>query len=337
MKKKLTVMLLASSALLAACDQKTTETSSAPAVDKADAIASVNGTYISKAQFEAMKNEVAQNARGQQIPDDQLIERLVQTELLVQEAEKNKLADSPEFVLRMELMKNALLSQAAVQQYIDSNPPTEEELKAQYDKQFANTAGEEYKARHILLKTEDEAKQIIEKLNKGGDFVALAKEYSTGPSKSSGGDLGWFESKRMVPPFAEAVVALENGKYTTEPVQTQFGWHVILREDSRAKTPPKFEAVKEHFAPLLRNQKVTEYLDNLRKQANVEIFVAEKEETIAPEEPQSEPEKAAEEQTGKASSDDQEQQTEPDTAAGETTEEQAKQEETATEQAAEKK
>lgn len=326
MKNKVTALLLVSSSLLVACNDQMT---SSPVVDKADAIASVNGTYISKAQFDAMKKEVTQNGRGQSIPDDQLIERLVQTELLVQAANKNKLADKPEFVLRMELMKNALLSQAAVQDYIEANPPTDEELKAQYDKQFGGAAGEEYKARHILLKTEEEAKKMIAQLDKGADFATLAKEHSTGPSAPNGGDLGWFEPNRMVPPFSEAVIALENGKYTPEPVKTQFGWHVILREDSRTKTPPAFEEVKEHFVPLLRNQKVTEYLDNLRNQADVEVFLAEAEAIEVPEEtPAKTEEKATEEHADDNAKTADQQQAEPAATAGETTEEQAQQKET---------
>lgn len=281
MNKKLVSALLVSSVLTVACKENST-TTSAPVVDKADAVASVNGVYISKDHLESIKAEVAQNPRGPQFTDEQLIDRLIQSELLVQEAEKQKLQEDADFITRLQLMRNAILSQAAVQAYIDANPPSEEELKAEYDKQFGSMDGEEYKARHILLKSEDDAKAVIVELDKGGDFIALAKEKSTGPSGPNGGDLGWFESKRMVAPFSEAVIALENGKYTKAPVKTQFGWHVILREDSRAKTPPPFEQVKDHFMPKLRNEKITAYLDELRNNAQVEILLAEEK---APAEP----------------------------------------------------
>ncbi len=274
MNKKLVSALLVSSVLAVACKESST-TATAPVVDKADAVASVNGVYISKDHLDSIKAEVSQNPRGPQFTDEQLVDRLVQSALLVQEAEKQKLQEDAEFITRMELMKNAILSQAAVQAYIEANPPSDAELQAEYDKQFGSMEGEEYKARHILLKSEDEAKAVIVALDKGGDFIALAKEKSTGPSGPNGGDLGWFESKRMVAPFSEAVMALENGKYTATPVKTQFGWHVILREDSRAKTPPPMEQVKDHFMPKLRNEKITAYLEELRNNAKVEILLEE--------------------------------------------------------------
>jgi peptidyl-prolyl cis-trans isomerase C len=126
------------------------------------------------------------------------------------------------------------------------------------------------------VKTEAEAKKIIAELDKGGDFAKLANKNSTDPSAKeaqSGGDLGWFTASQMVEPFSKAVAALEKGKYTKTPVQTQFGWHIILREDSRAQTPPPIEAVKEQLMPYLQRKKVQTMLENLRKQAKVEILV----------------------------------------------------------------
>ena len=128
------------------------------------------------------------------------------------------------------------------------------------------------RARHILVKTEPEAKEIIAELDKGADFATLAKDQSTGPSAAQGGDLGWFSANQMVAPFSEAVIALENGKYTSEPVKTQFGWHVIIREDSRDQTPPSFESVKEQMRPAVQREKIQQYIDGLRKTAKVEVF-----------------------------------------------------------------
>ena len=116
-------------------------------------------------------------------------------------------------------------------------------------------------------------KKIIAELEKGGDFKALAKKHSIDPMGSEGGDLGWFTADRMVPPFSEAVVALENGKYSKQPVQTQFGWHVILREDSRALTPPPLDAVKEQIRPMLQRQKAQTMIESLRKNAKVEVLL----------------------------------------------------------------
>ncbi len=266
---KIIPLLIVGSALLTSCKQG--NISSTPTIAKSDAIAEVNGKYISKSSFDMLKQQIAQ--RGQPIPDEQLIDELVRMELLVQEAENKKLAETPEIANQMEMMRRSMLSQAAVKDYIDSHPVTDEELKAEYEKLTTAKGSSEYKARHILVKTEDEAKKIIAELKAGAKFEDLAKKKSTGPSASRGGDLGWFAPERMVPPFSEAVIALENGKFTTEPVQTQFGWHIILREDSRKKTPPSFDEVKDRLKASLQRQKIQNYLESLRNQAKVEILL----------------------------------------------------------------
>ncbi|MDT8426903.1 MAG: peptidylprolyl isomerase [Methyloprofundus sp.] len=273
MKLKLIPFLLAGTALVAGCQQNA-NTVVAPSILKEDAAASVNGQFISKAALETLTKEVSARAQGQAIPKDKLIDELVKRQLLIQEAKNKGLDKSAEIIKRLEMMKGALLSQAAVEDYIKANPVTDADLQAEYDKQIGNVAGgAEYKARHILVKTEDEAKAIIAELDKGADFAELATSKSTGPSKTQGGDLGWFGAAQMVAPFSEAVAKLENGKYTTTPVQTQFGWHVILREDSRQQTPPPFEAVKAQLEPMVQREKLTNYLEALRKGAQVEILV----------------------------------------------------------------
>lgn len=274
MKLKLIPLILASAVLLPGCfEEKAKETApAAPAVTKEDAVASVNGTYISKKTLETLEKEIAERSQGQTFPKEQLLEELIQRELLIQQAVQKQLDKAPEVIERMATVRNSLLSQAALQDYLKANPVTDEEIKAEYDSKMANM-GSEYKARHILVKTEDEAKKLIAELEKGGDFTALAKKHSIDPMGSEGGDLGWFTADRMVPPFSEAVVALENGKFSKQPVQTQFGWHVILREDSRALTPPPFDAVKEQIRPMLQRQKAQAMIENLRKNAKVEVLL----------------------------------------------------------------
>ncbi|BCG64019.1 MAG: peptidyl-prolyl cis-trans isomerase C [Methyloprofundus sp.] len=282
MKLKAIPFLLASTAFFAGCQQNA-NTIAAPSIQKADAVASVNGQFISKKALEALNKEVSARARGQKIPQDKLIDELIKRELLVQEAKAKHLEQSPEMIERMVMMQNTLLSQAAIQDYIKANPVTEADIQAEYDKQISNSGGgTEFKARHILVKTEDEAKAIIAELDKGADFVELAKIKSTGPSKTQGGDLGWFGPKQMVPPFSEAVASLENGKYTKAPVKTQFGWHIIIREESREQTPPPLAAVKEQLEPMVQRQKITEYLDALRSGAQVEILLAAEETAAVP-------------------------------------------------------
>ncbi|GAB4263908.1 MAG: hypothetical protein Kow0065_14680 [Methylomicrobium sp.] len=276
MTHKIAPLVLIGAAFLSGCENQQlpqTSESSAPTVDKADAVASVNGKYISKATLASLEKDIAERSQGQQFPKDKLIEELVQRELLVQDALQKQLDKTPEFVERMEVVRKSLLSQAALQNFLKSNPVTDEEVKAEYDKNINSDNSMEYKARHILVKTEDEAKKLIEELNKGAKFEELAKKNSTGPSGPEGGDLGWFAPNQMVTPFSEAVIALENGKYTTEPVETQFGWHVILREDSRQQTPPPLDAVKEQIVPFLQRQKIQKMMENLRAQAQVEVLI----------------------------------------------------------------
>jgi len=280
MKKKFIPLLVVGTALLVGCNQeKATDTGStpaaaAPAINKADAVAVVNGQYIAKSTLEALEKEIAERSHGQTFPKEKLIEELIQRELLVQDAAQKQLDKSPEVLAQFEAAKKALLTQADLQNFIKANPVTEEEIKAEYDSKVAAEKGTEYKASHILVKTEEEAKKLIAELDKGADFAKLANKYSLDAKESqNGGDLGWFSAGQMVAPFSEAVAALEKGKYTKEPVKTQFGYHVILKEDSRALTPPPLEAVKEQLTPFLQRKKVQGMIEGLRKQAKVEVLV----------------------------------------------------------------
>lgn len=297
MKKKFIPLLVVGTALIAGCNQeKATNVGSAPAatatpaVDKADAVAVVNGQYIAKSTLETLEKEIAERSHGQTFPKEKLVEELIQRELLVQDATQKQLDKSPELVAQLEAAKKALLTQADLQNFIKANPVTDAEIKAEYDSKVAAEKGTEYKARHILVKTETEAKKLITELDKGADFAKLANKNSLDAKESqNGGDLGWFSAAQMVAPFSEAVAALEKGKYTKEPVKTQFGFHVILKEDSRPVTPPPLEAVKEQLTPFLQRKKVQEMIETLRKQAKVEILVPLTDETpkaeTAPAEP----------------------------------------------------
>jgi len=273
MKKKIIPLLVVGTALITACNQQS-GTPATPAVAKADAIAEVNGVYIAKSTLADLEKEIAERAHGQKFPKEKLVEELIQRELLVQDASKKQLDKSAEILAQLDSAKKTLLTQADVQNFIKSNPVTDAEVKAEYDAKVAGENGTEYKARHILVKTEDEAKKIIAELDKGGDFAKLANKNSLDAKESqNGGDLGWFVASQMVAPFSEAVVKLEKGKYTATPVQTQFGYHIILREDSRAQTPPPLEAVKEQLLPYLQRKKVQDFVEGLRKSAKVEILV----------------------------------------------------------------
>ena len=276
-------LLVVGTALISACNQPA-GTSSTPAVAKEDAIAEVNGVYIAKTTLADLEKEIAERSHGQKFPQEKLIDELVQRELLLQDANKKQLGNTAEVLAQLESAKRTLLTAADVQNFIKSNPVTDAEIKAEYDAKVAGENGTEYKARHILVKTEDEAKKIIAELDKGGDFAKIANKVSLdGKDTQNGGDLGWFVASQMVAPFSEAVVKLEKGQYTKTPVQTQFGWHVILREDSRAQTPPPLDSVKEQLLPYLQRKKVQDYIEGLRKSAKVEILAPKEAPAKAPE------------------------------------------------------
>lgn len=278
MKNIVIPLLVAGTVLVSGCQQQTPETQSAapvtPVIKKEDAVAEVNGQFISKATLSDLEKEIAERSHGQSFPKEKLIEELIQRELLVQDALQKQLDKSPEYIQQLEATKKSLLTQTSLQNFLKANPVTDAEIKAEYDSKIAAETGTEYKARHILVKTEDEAKKLIAQLDKGGDFAALANKHSLDAKESqNGGDLGWFVAGQMVAPFSDAVTKLEKGKYTKTPVQTQFGWHVILREDSRAQVPPPLDAVKDQLMPYLQRKKVQDMIETLRKQAKVEILV----------------------------------------------------------------
>ncbi|KAF3983797.1 MAG: peptidylprolyl isomerase [Methylococcales symbiont of Hymedesmia sp. n. MRB-2018] len=286
MKKRIIPLIIASSCILSACtaEESATEnntSSTAITVVKEDAIAIVNGKYISKASLAQLEQEINQRSPNHTFPKEKLIEELIQRELLTQEAINKQLDKSAEYTERLQTVKDSLLSQAAIQNFLKSNPVTDAELEAEYNKNIS-VSGKEYKARHILLKSEEEAKIIIKELVAGADFIALAKAKSSGPSGPEGGDLGWFSAAQMVVPFSEATIALEDGKFSTEPVKTQFGWHIILKEASRDPTPPSFASVKEKIHSTLQHGKMQGFIAGLLKPAKIEILLAKEAEVKAP-------------------------------------------------------
>jgi peptidyl-prolyl cis-trans isomerase C len=236
-----------------------------------NSVAIVNGKVISKALFQSILAEVTQRSGGQPIPEDKILDGLIARELLSQEAEKQNLAKDPAVAAKLENTKRDVLVQAEVEQIRKNITVSDEELKKEYDARVASMKGTEYKARHILLETEQAAKDVITKLQKGAKFDDLAKKSSKDPSaKQNGGDLGWFNPQQMVPEFSAAVATLKNGETSAAPVKSQFGWHVIQREDSREQTPPAFDAVKDQFRNMLVSQKVQKYVEDLKAAAKIE-------------------------------------------------------------------
>jgi peptidyl-prolyl cis-trans isomerase C len=212
--------------------------------------------------LESLTQQPASQATAEQI--EQVRSQLTDIYLLSNQPRAAELKNAPRLKAQLELQTRAMVAQAVATDFISRNQATEDELKALYEEQMGSAPPMEFKARHILVESQGEANDVIAQLADGADFVELAKEKSTGPSGPSGGDLGWFPPDRMVPAFSQAVQALDNGAYTQEPVQTQFGWHVILREDSRESVPPPFESVRDSLKQQVEGQKLQEYIESLR-------------------------------------------------------------------------
>ena len=204
----------------------------------------------------------AEQATADQI--NSVREELTDLYLLSDQPRATELKNEPQLKAQLELQQRAILAQAVATDFIANNQATAAEMQALYDEQMGKTPPMEFKARHILLETQGAAVEVIAQLEGGADFAELATEKSTGPTGPSGGDLGWFPPDRMVAEFSQAVVALEDGAFTTEPVQTQFGWHVILREDSRASTPPPFDSVQDVLKQNVEGKKLQDYIQSLR-------------------------------------------------------------------------
>lgn len=201
-----------------------------------------------------------------------VLNALIDIRVLALAAEEAGIAATDEFKARVNFLRSRALHNAYFQQNA-LNAVTDEEIKARYDKEVAETEpNKEVDARHILVKTEEEAIAIIAQLDEGKDFAELAKEKSTGPSGANGGTLGYFGKGQMVPEFEEAAFALETGAYTKVPVKTQFGWHIILKQDERNAEPPNFEETKNKIRQLLLREKYISLVTENRKKFKVEII-----------------------------------------------------------------
>lgn len=193
-----------------------------------------------------------------------VMEELTDIYLLTTQPRAEALAKTPRIKAQIELQRRGILAQAVAADFLDNNQASEEEVLSAYKEQTALAPPLEFKARHILVEAQGEATGLIAELDGGADFAELAKTKSTGPSGANGGDLGWFGPNQMVAPFSQAVAQLEDGEFTKAPVQTQFGWHVILREDSREAQPPTLESVRDVIKQRVEQEKLQKYLQDLR-------------------------------------------------------------------------
>lgn len=241
--------------------------------DDKKVVATVNGTDITQETLNTVMGMVG-GMPGAQVDPKSILDDLIITELARQEANKAGLTERQEIKDKIKDATDRIILNTWTQEKAASFKPSEDELKKAYEER---TSGEkvEYKARHILMKTKEEAQGIIKELENKVDFADLAKKSSDGPSANQGGDLGWFKASTMVKAFSEAVAKMEPGTITKEPVQTEFGWHVIKLEERRDVKPPEMEAMKPQIEREYQQQKMLAYMDELKVKADIKVMLPE--------------------------------------------------------------
>ncbi|MDR1229729.1 MAG: peptidylprolyl isomerase [Azoarcus sp.] len=271
---RLSAVLATGAFALAACagdNVATPGSSTAKPESAAKPAVTVNGVAIPGDYAEAL----VASYRAQGAPDDENLRESVRKDLirrtvLEQAAIKAGVDKRPEIKTKQDVARQTVLIQDYLQDWAKNNSPTEEEMKEEYDAvKVRLESSKEYHVRHILLKTEADAKAAIARLGKGAKFAELAKQSLDQGSRDRGGDLGWTDAASFVPPFSEAMTGLDKGKYTRTPVQTEFGYHVILLEDSRKVQVPAFEDVKAQLQQSLQSKKLQSYIEQLEQTAEV--------------------------------------------------------------------
>ncbi len=260
---------------LSACNDK--DKAASASAEKDAVAATVNGAPIGKKQLDQIM--LQQAAQG--LPDNaetrkMVIDNLAMQIIVAQEAVNKGIDKTPEVKEQLEMTRMSILANSYVKDYMKNAAVTDEALKAEYEKFKTSAGGNEFKARHILVEKEELAKELIAKIKKDAkSFDALAKSNSKDPgSKDKGGDLGWFNARNMVPEFGDAVAKLEKGKFTEEPVKSQFGYHIIILDDSRPVTVPALDDIKAGLTQQLQQENLKKMLEDLKKKAKIEIVGA---------------------------------------------------------------
>jgi peptidyl-prolyl cis-trans isomerase C len=231
-------------------------------------VAMVNEKPITKASIDQFVQQLGQ-------PDtpelrDRIKDQLIEREVFYQEAAKRGIPDRPDVKFQLEFVRKTAIIQNLFRDEAKKHPVTDDQIKAEYDKQKTTQGDKEYHARHILVEKEDEAKEIIEQLKKGAKFEDLAKKSKDPGSGSRGGDLGWAAPSAYVKPFSDAMVKLEKGKFTETPVQSQFGYHVIMLEDVRETQFPPLDQVKGQISETIQNRQAQAFAEDLKKKAKIQ-------------------------------------------------------------------
>ncbi len=235
-------------------------------------VAIVNGKAVPQSRVDALVQQVT--ASGRQVTPEmqaQIKDEVIAREVFMQEAQVRGLDATPDYKVQMELARQTILIRSLFADYQKKNPISDEDIKAEYDKFAAANSGKEYRARHILVEKEEKARAIIAQLKKGGKFEDIAKKESKDPgSGANGGDLDWANPSNYVKEFSEALVGLQKGKMTENPVKTQFGYHIIRLDDIRDAKLPKFDEVKPQVAQQMQQQRMAKFQEELRAKAKIE-------------------------------------------------------------------
>lgn len=234
-------------------------------------VATVNGKAVPKSRVDFMvKTQVAQGTPDNEKLRAAILDRLIAWEVVVQEAERKGLARSSDVQSQIDLARQQIVFNAYVQDHLKSHPVKDDAMRAEYERAKSQRGEKEYKARHILVEKDTEARDIIEQIKKGAKFEDLAKQSKDMGSRDRGGELDWEPATTYVKPFGDALAKLEKGKMTETPVQSPFGWHVIRLDDLRSTKFPAFEDVKQQITNMLQNQEVEKLVRELRAKAKVE-------------------------------------------------------------------
>jgi peptidyl-prolyl cis-trans isomerase C len=230
-------------------------------------LATINGVDITQKQVQHFISKQAQP-----VTMSRALQEMINVELLAQAARNEDQMEDESLQLELKRTTTALIASHYLQQHLRNLEITEQELKKRYQKDYLDTAQNvEYNANHILVKTDTEARDVIQQLDKGAKFTELAKSLSIGPSGKEGGALGWFKQGDMVAPFSQAVTQLTAGKYSRQPVKTQFGWHIIFLNDVRTTQPPAFETVSQELSTAIAADSISMKLEQLREKAFIKI------------------------------------------------------------------
>jgi peptidyl-prolyl cis-trans isomerase C len=268
--QRLTVVAL-SFGLAVGCAKQPASTANNAALGPG-AVATVNGVQIPESVFRFYVMTALRKNADDLKPEERqaAIDDLVNVQLLAAEGEKSGLLAERTIAAQLELQRMQLAARAMATRIIEQNPATDADLQKVYDENLPRLAGKQYKARHVLVPTKEEADEVITQLKGGKDFLTIAKEHADGPTGPNGGDLGWFTATSMVEPVAAAVQTMQVGAYSAEPVKSDYGYHVILLEDTRPGEAPTLDSVRNDLRNVVDRNRLQTHLKGLRDGAKIE-------------------------------------------------------------------